>query len=89
MTLNRRQFWNLAAGSVATGLLGTGRVARAETSPAIEAIAFDGFTIFDRPISAPAEKLFPGRGADLSNAWRTRQFEHTWLRTVCRRYADF
>jgi 2-haloacid dehalogenase len=41
------------------------------------------------PISALAEKLFPGRGADLSNAWRMRQFEYTWLRTVCRRYADF
>jgi 2-haloacid dehalogenase len=25
----------------------------------------------------------------LSNTWRTRQFEYTWLRTVAQRYADF
>jgi len=25
----------------------------------------------------------------LSNAWRTRQFEYTWLRTLADRYADF
>ena len=23
------------------------------------------------------------------HAWRTRQFEYTWLRTLSRRYADF
>jgi 2-haloacid dehalogenase len=36
-----------------------------------------------------AEELFPGRGPELSNAWRTRQFEYTWLRTLAGRYADF
>ena len=34
-------------------------------------IAFDAFAIFDpRPVFGLAETLFPGRGADLSNAWR-------------------
>ena len=33
--------------------------------------------------------MFPGKGAELSNAWRTRQFEYTWLRTMSGRYADF
>jgi 2-haloacid dehalogenase len=33
--------------------------------------------------------LFPGRGSELINLWRIRQFEYTWLRTVSSRYADF
>lgn len=54
------------------------------------AIAFDAFPIFDpRPVFALAETLFPGKGADLSNAWRTRQFEYQWLRASARQYADF
>jgi 2-haloacid dehalogenase len=56
----------------------------------IKAVAFDAFTIFDpRPGNALAERLFPGSGAALINAWRTRQFEYTWLRTLMGRYADF
>ena len=34
-------------------------------------------------------EAFPSKGAELSNAWRTRQFEYTWLRTISRSYADF
>src|SRR5689334_6292356 len=56
----------------------------------IRAIAFDAFPVLDpRPVFALAEELFPGKGAGLSNAWRTRQFEYTWLRTLSRQYADF
>jgi 2-haloacid dehalogenase len=56
----------------------------------IKAIAFDAFPIFDpRPVSALAERLFPGKGAELGNEWRTRQFEYTWLRVVAQNYADF
>jgi 2-haloacid dehalogenase len=36
-----------------------------------------------------AEELFPGRGAELSSQWRTRQFEYTWLRNSMRQYKDF
>jgi 2-haloacid dehalogenase len=55
-----------------------------------KAIAFDGFPIIDpRPVFAKAEEIFPGKGADLSNAWRTRQFEYQWLRTLSGGYADF
>ena len=56
----------------------------------IKAIAFDAFPIFDpRPVFALAEELFPGNGLALSDEWRTRQFEYTWLRVVVQRYADF
>ena len=56
----------------------------------IQAIAFDGLAVFDvRPVAALSEQIFPGRGAEMSALWRTRQFEYTWLRTVGRQYADF
>ena len=56
----------------------------------MQAVAFDAFPIFDpRPVSALAEELFPGKGTELNQAWRTRQFEYTWLRTVAGRYEDF
>jgi 2-haloacid dehalogenase len=50
----------------------------------------DGLTTFDlRPLSALAENLFPGKGAELGNVWRARQFEYTWLRTLTGRYVVF
>ena len=56
----------------------------------IRAVAFDAFPILDpRPVFARAEELYPGRGAELSSVWRTRQFEYMWLRTLSHRYADF
>ncbi|HZP81680.1 MAG TPA: haloacid dehalogenase type II [Chthonomonadaceae bacterium] len=90
MTSNRREFLGLAVGSVATGLLEAPSLALAAAKPEIKAVAFDAFPIFDpRPVFALAENLFPGRGAEISSAWRTRQFEYTWLRALSRRYADF
>jgi 2-haloacid dehalogenase len=53
-------------------------------------VAFDAFAIFDpRSVFRLAEELFPGRGEELSNQWRTRQFEYTWLRNSMRLYMDF
>lgn len=86
MTINRREF---IAGAAA-GLLAVNLRADATSDGWIKAVAFDAFPIFDpRPIWALVEELFPGKGAELSAAWRTRQFEYTWLRTMSRRYADF
>lgn len=83
MDLNRRAF----IGAGAAALVATGALA----APArIKAIAFDGLAIFDaRPVGALAEQLFPGRGDALMAAWRARQFEYTWLRSLTGRYADF
>jgi 2-haloacid dehalogenase len=90
MPLHRREFLHLVAGSMATGLAVTTPLARGATRPESKAIAFDAFPILDpRPVFALVEQLFPGHGTALSNAWRTRQFEYTWLRTVSQRYADF
>ena len=57
----------------------------------ISALVFDAYgTIFDvHSVGRLAEAHFPGKGAALSNAWRTKQLEYTWLRTLMGRYEDF
>lgn len=96
MSTPRREFLSLLSGSItaaalaATPLIVGARPTRAAAPAKIKAVAFDAFPVFDpRPIFALAEALFPGKGAALGNAWRTRQFEYTWLRTTAGRYADF
>ena len=92
MDKTRRDFlaWTTrGAGALATAALIPDAAAFA-SRPKIKAVAFDGFPVIDpRPVAARAEALFPGKGAELMTAWRTRQFEYTWLRTLGRRYADF
>ena len=88
--LARRQFLSLTASAVAGVLLEGGAASTVATDLRVQAIAFDAFPIFDpRPVFALAEQLFPGRGGELSNEWRTRQFEYTWLRVAAGHYADF
>jgi 2-haloacid dehalogenase len=83
--LRRRHLLQLAAGAAAASIA---RPARA--AGRVQAVAFDGFVVFDpRSVFQLAETLFPGKGAELSNAWRVRQFEYTWLRTLSGRYVDF
>src|SRR5258706_2537441 len=56
----------------------------------IKAIAFDAFPIFDtRPIFLLVENMFPGKGVELGNTWRTKQFEYSWLRATAGQYNDF
>lgn len=57
----------------------------------VSALVFDAYgTIFDvHSVTALAESFFPGKGAALSAAWRGKQLEYTWLRTLMGRYEDF
>lgn len=88
MPHNRREFIGLAVGSIALSSFPPAPVF-AETAK-FRALLFDAFPIFDpRPVFALAEELFPGKGNDFSNTWRTRQFEYTWLRSVSGKYEDF
>jgi 2-haloacid dehalogenase len=91
MFVDRRKFVTLAAAGVAaTTAIASVDSVLATSGAKIKAIAFDGFPIIDpRPVFAKAEEIFPGQGLELGNAWRTRQFEYTWLRTLGGRYADF
>lgn len=89
MTLDRRALLARAGGAAAGAFLAP-LAATAAPARRLRAVAFDAFPIFDpRPVFALAETLFPGRGAELGNAWRTRQFEYQWLRALGGRYADF
>ena len=57
----------------------------------ISALVFDAYgTLFDvHSVGRLAESLFPGKGAALSTAWRSKQLEYTWLRSLMGRYEDF
>jgi len=90
MHLNRRQFVMLAAAASTAATTARAELRHEASRPKFKAVAFDGFPIIDaRPVFARVEEMFPGRGAELSNAFRTRQFEYTWLRSIGGRYADF
>ena len=86
MQPTRRKFLN---GTATAGVLSaTHSLAMAKNQ--VKAIAFDAFAVLDpRPIARLAEEVFPGKGSDLTNAWRIRQFEYSWLRTLTRHYVDF
>jgi 2-haloacid dehalogenase len=90
MAIDRRTFLRLSAGTVAASTALSAHSTSASRAPWFEGIAFDAFPIFDpRPIAARAEEFFPGKGSQLSDLWRTRQFEYQWLRTLSGQYADF
>src|ERR1044072_6069481 len=57
----------------------------------LEAFVFDAYgTLFDvHSVMRRCEALFPGRHAALSQLWRAKQLEYTWLRSLMRRYAPF
>lgn len=59
--------------------------------PALRALVFDAYgTLFDvHSVIAECEALFPGKGTSLSQLWRVKQLEYTWLRSLMGRYADF
>jgi 2-haloacid dehalogenase len=56
-----------------------------------KAVVFDAYgTLFDvHSVASLAEQLWPGRGDTLSQAWRARQLEYSWLRAMSGRYKPF
>jgi len=54
-------------------------------------LVFDAYgTLFDPfAVKTSAEELFPGQGAALSQLWRSKQLEYSWLRTLMGRYENF
>ncbi len=57
----------------------------------LEALVFDAYgTLFDvHSVIARCEQFWPGRGAALSQTWRTKQLEYSWLRSLMGRYQPF
>jgi len=56
-----------------------------------EAIVFDAYgTLFDvHSVLQRCESCWPGKGAAVSQAWRAKQLEYTWLRSLMNRYQPF
>jgi 2-haloacid dehalogenase len=57
----------------------------------ISALVFDAYgTLFDvHSVTRLAESRFPGRGTAISAAWRAKQLEYTWQRSLMGHYEDF
>ena len=62
----------------------------AAAGPRFRAVALDYFVVFNPDSVVPeVERIFPGMGRELTNLWRARQFEYSWLRSITNRYVDF
>ena len=57
----------------------------------IKAVVFDAYgTLFDvGSVAAAAEAAFPGNGDYITQVWRLKQLEYSWLRSLMGRYRDF
>ena len=57
----------------------------------IKAVVFDAYgTLYDiQSVAAVTETAFPGYGEIITQVWRIKQLEYTWLRSLMRRYEDF
>jgi 2-haloacid dehalogenase len=60
-------------------------------SSPIKAVVFDAYgTLYDiQSVAAVTEQAFPGYGEIITQIWRIKQLEYTWLRSLMRRYEDF
>jgi 2-haloacid dehalogenase len=57
----------------------------------IKAVVFDAYgTLYDiQSVAAVTEQAFPGYGEIVTQVWRIKQLEYTWLRSLMCRYEDF
>jgi len=54
-------------------------------------LVFDAYgTLYDvQSVLAKTEALCPGKGEVITQIWRLKQLEYTWLRSLMQEYADF
>ena len=57
----------------------------------IKAVVFDAYgTLYDiQSVAAITDEAYPGFGEIITQIWRLKQLEYTWLRSLMRRYEDF
>ena len=57
----------------------------------IKAFVFDAYgTLYDvQSISRAINAAFPGHGEYITQVWRLKQLEYSWLRSLMGRYEDF
>lgn len=58
---------------------------------ALKALVFDAYgTLFDvQSVAGVTDAAFPGHGEIITQIWRLKQLEYTWLRALMDRYEDF
>jgi 2-haloacid dehalogenase len=63
----------------------------AGTKPELQALVYDAYgTLFDvYSVFEKCEKNFPGKGSAISEIWRNKQLEYTWLRSLMGKYQNF
>lgn len=66
-------------------------VAGREDALTIRAIVFDAYgTLYDvQSVAGVINAAFPGHGDIITQVWRLKQLEYTWLRSLMGRYKDF
>jgi 2-haloacid dehalogenase len=66
-------------------------IKRREYPMTIKAVVFDAYgTLYDiQSVAAITEEAFPGYGEIITQIWRIKQLEYTWLRSLMQRYEDF
>jgi 2-haloacid dehalogenase len=57
----------------------------------IKAVVFDAYgTLYDvQSVATITEEAFPGYGEIITQIWRIKQLEYSWLRSLMHRYEDF
>src|ERR1700712_500503 len=57
----------------------------------VKAFVFDAYgTLYDvQSVHRAIDAAFPGHGDYITQIWRLKQLEYTWLRSLMRRYEDF
>lgn len=57
----------------------------------IKAFVFDAYgTLYDvQSVAGVTDAAFPGHGEYITQVWRLKQLEYTWLRSLMGRYEDF
>ena len=57
----------------------------------IKAVVFDAYgTLYDvQSVADVTEEAFPGYGGIITQIWRIKQLEYSWLRSLMGRYQDF
>jgi len=59
-------------------------IANSVSTLSVDVLVFDAYgTLFDvQSVATLAERLFSGQGAALSQLWRSKQLEYTWLQSL-------
>jgi 2-haloacid dehalogenase len=57
----------------------------------IKAVVFDAYgTLYDiQSVESVTDHAYPGYGGIITQIWRMKQLEYTWLRSLMKRYEDF